>query len=181
MFRIIKSDYLAFLGGTKGQNTAPFTLMRRISVMVSFEFTIVMFFRSYSFLFGLKFLKLFGLILYHISKYIFKCDIHPAANIGPGFHLVHGFNVIIGADATLGKNVCLFDGVSLGKKNVGTPDGMPYIGDDVIIGSGAKVLGAISVAKGVTIGANSVVIGSVDIENVTVAGVPARILRDGSN
>ncbi|HFQ4921609.1 TPA: serine O-acetyltransferase [Vibrio vulnificus] len=178
MFKNIKFDYLAFLGGTRGQNKPPFTFIRHFSVIISFEFVIVLFFRLYSFLFGLTFFRFLGLMLYHISKYIFKCDIHPAANIGPGFHLVHGFNVVIGADATLGKNVCLFDGVSLGKKNVGTPDGMPYIGDDVIIGSGAKVLGSIVVGKGVIIGANSVVIRTVDIENVTVAGIPAKILQE---
>ncbi|MDU0356108.1 hypothetical protein RS130_21415 [Paraglaciecola aquimarina] len=144
---------------------------------MSFEFWVVLIFRIYAQCFHIKLLRPIGLIIYQIAKFVFKCDIHPAANIQSGFHLVHGFNVVIGADATLGGNVCLFDGVSIGKKNVGTNDGMPNLKMNVIVGTGAKLLGDIDIEEGVLIGANSVVIQSILQKNVSVVGVPARVIN----
>lgn len=179
LFKKIKLDFSSALSGSNGQIKPPFTAMRIATVLTSFEFFVVFFFRFYSYLYGFTPLRILSMSFYQLSKFILKCDIHPSAKIGGGLHLVHGFNVVIGADAILGENVCLFDGVSIGKKNVGMIDGMPNIGNDVIIGSGAKVLGRIYIKDNVLIGANSVVIKSVLESNVTVAGIPAKIVSGG--
>ena len=115
----LKSDYKSALSGSNGQVKPPFKFQRRVVVLLSYEFQLVLCFRLYSELYRSKFLRPLGLILYQLSKFLFKADIHPGARINKGFHLVHGFNVIIGGDAILGSNVCLFDGVSLGKKKRG--------------------------------------------------------------
>jgi len=172
----IKYDFRAALGGSCAQLKPPFSISRKITVLTSFEFYMVFVFRLYSQLFALRGLRLFSMIIYQVSKFIFKCDIHPAAKIGLGFHLVHGFNVIIGCDAILGSNVCIFDGVSIGKKNVGSNDGMPNIKKNVIVGTGAKLLGDIDIEEGVLIGANSVVIHSILDKNVNVAGIPGKVI-----
>lgn len=175
----IKYDYIAALGGSRKQVPSPYKLSRKLIVLMSFELFVVVFFRIYSQLYRSKLFKPLSLLFYQLSKFILKCDIHPGVEIEGGFHLVHGFNVIIGSGALLGANVCLFDGVSIGKKNVGVNDGMPNIGCDVIVGSGAKVLGDIVIEGGVVIGANSVVIKSILEVNATVAGVPAKIIDNG--
>ncbi|MEI2565573.1 hypothetical protein V7T16_18050 [Vibrio metoecus] len=180
-FHNVCKDFNAALGGSNGQIKQPFSFKRKFTVLLSFEFHVVLFYRFYSFLYDKSSMKYLGFILYQLSKFLFKCDINPGARIEAGLHLVHGFNVIVGADAIIGENVCLFDGVSIGKKNVGTNDGMPIIKNNVIIGTGAKVLGNIIIEEGVIIGANSVVIKSIVEKNVSVAGVPARIIRYGAN
>jgi serine O-acetyltransferase len=173
----IKADYIAALGGSKRQLIPPYTFGRKLTILTSYEFYVVLVFRVYSQLFKFKVFRLFGMLMYQLAKFIFKCDIHPAAKIESGLHLVHGFNVIIGAGATLGSNVCIFDSVSIGKKNVGElREGMPNIKNNVILGTGAKVLGEIDIEEGVLVGANSVVIHSILQNNVNVAGIPARVI-----
>jgi serine O-acetyltransferase len=172
----IKADYKAALGGSKMQIKPPYKMSRKITVLTSFEIFVVLCFRGYSQLYKSKLLRFASLLLYQLSKFVFKCDIHPAAKIGSGFHLVHGFNIIIGADAQLESNVCLFDSVSIGKKNVGSTCGMPTIGKNTIVGTGAKLLGDIHIEEGAMIGANSVVIHSVVEKNVNVAGIPAKVI-----
>ena len=175
----IYDDFLHNLSGTSFQVSPPFKISRILFIFFSYEFLAVLFFRLYSSLYRYRVTKIFSIILYSIYKYIFKVDIHPKAKIGNGLLLVHGFNIVIGPEAIIGNFVCIFDGVSIGKKNVGTNDGMPVIGDNVIIGSGAKLLGEIRIASQTIIGANSVVIKSILKEGCTVAGIPAKVLRNG--
>jgi len=103
-------------------------------------------------------------------------EIHPAANIGGGFFIDHGFGVVIGETAEIGKNVTLFQGVTLGGTGKETGKRHPTLGDNVVIGAGAKVLGGISVGNNVYIGANAVVLKPVP-GNCTVVGVPGRCIR----
>lgn len=170
----IKNDFVAALGGSGRQLPPPYKISRKVFVLLSFEFQVILMFRIYSQLFRLPLLKPLSLFIYQLSKFIYKCDIHPGASIGSGFHLVHGFSVIIGGDAVIGDNVCLFDGVSIGKKNVGGADSMPKIGNSVIIGTGAKILGGLEIGNNCLVGANSVVISSVREEGVTIVGSPAK-------
>ncbi len=95
-------------------------------------------------------------------------EIHPAADIGPGFALIHTTGVVVGHEVVAGRNLVLYHGVTLG--HTGTGSGQPRIGDDVRIGAGAKVLGPVRVGDRAWIGANAVVLADVPPDTV-VGGV----------
>ncbi|MFA5319939.1 MAG: serine O-acetyltransferase EpsC [Candidatus Omnitrophota bacterium] len=103
-------------------------------------------------------------------------EIHPGAVIGRGLFIDHGMGVVIGETAVVGNNVLLYQGVTLGGTGLQKGKRHPTIGDNVVIGAGAKVLGDITVGDNSYIGANAVVIKDVP-PNSTVVGVPGRITR----
>ncbi len=104
-------------------------------------------------------------------------EIHPAAQIGEGFFIDHGAGVVIGETAVVGKNVTLYQGVTLGGTgNEKSHKRHPTLGDNVFVGSGAKILGPITVGANSRIGANSAVLKNVP-ENATVTGMRARIVK----
>ncbi|HNX91531.1 MAG TPA: serine O-acetyltransferase [Candidatus Omnitrophota bacterium] len=110
------------------------------------------------------------------AKWITGIEIHPGATIGKGFFVDHGMGVVIGETAIIGDNVTLFQGVTLGGTGKEKGKRHPTIGNNVVIGAGAKVLGNIIVGNNVNVGANAVVIRDVP-DNSTVVGVPGRIAR----
>jgi serine O-acetyltransferase len=103
-------------------------------------------------------------------------EIHPGAKIGPGFFIDHGMGVVIGETAEIGKNVTIYQGVTLGGTGAERGKRHPTIGDNVVIGVGAKVLGNIKIGNNVKIGGGSVVVKSVP-DHCTVVGVPAEIVK----
>ena len=103
-------------------------------------------------------------------------EIHPGATIGKGFFIDHGTGVVIGETAIVGDNVTLYQGVTLGGTGKETGKRHPTIRDNVMIGSGAKVLGSFTVGENSMIGAGSVVLQEVP-PNSTVVGVPGRIVK----
>ena len=103
-------------------------------------------------------------------------EIHPAAHIGEGLFIDHGAGVVIGETAEIGDNVTLYQGVTLGGTGFATGKRHPTVQDNVTIGSGAKLLGPITVGHGAKIGANSVVITDVP-PNSTVVGNPGHPVR----
>ncbi|MCM8779924.1 MAG: serine O-acetyltransferase [Candidatus Omnitrophica bacterium] len=103
-------------------------------------------------------------------------EIHPGAKIGRGVFIDHGFGVVIGETAVVGDGVLLYQGVTLGGTGLTKGKRHPTIGNNVVIGAGAKVLGDISVGDNSYIGANAVVIKDVP-QNSTVVGVPGRITK----
>jgi serine O-acetyltransferase len=103
-------------------------------------------------------------------------EIHPAATIGDGLFIDHGTGVVIGETAEIGKNVTLYQGVTLGGTGFATGKRHPTVQDNVTIGSGAKLLGPITIGHGAKIGANSVVITDVP-PNSTVVGNPGHPVR----
>ena len=103
-------------------------------------------------------------------------EIHPAATIGNGFFIDHGMGVVIGETAEIGNDVTLYQGVTLGGTGFATGKRHPTVQDNVTIGSGAKMLGPITVGHGAKIGANSVVIHDVP-PNSTVVGNPGHPVR----
>jgi serine O-acetyltransferase len=106
-------------------------------------------------------------------------DIHPGATIGPGFFIDHGTGVVIGGTAIVGQGVTLYQGVTLGGTSLQRKKRHPTLGDNVVVGSGAAVLGDITIGENVKIGANSVVVKDVPA-NSTVVGIPGRVvLQDG--
>jgi serine O-acetyltransferase len=111
-----------------------------------------------------------------ISRSITGIEIHPAAEIGCGLFIDHGMGVVIGETAEIGDNVTLYQGVTLGGTGFATGKRHPTVQDNVTIGSGAKLLGPITVGHGSKIGANSVVIHDVP-PNSTVVGNPGHPVR----
>src|SRR5690349_6031796 len=111
-----------------------------------------------------------------ISRAITGIEIHPAAEIGRGFFIDHGMGVVIGETAELGDDVTIYQGVTLGGTGFATGKRHPTVQDNVTIGSGAKLLGPITVGHGSKIGANSVVIHDVPT-NSTVVGNPGHPVR----
>ena len=108
---------------------------------------------------------------------VFGIDIHPNAVIGQGLMIDHAHSIVIGETAVVGDNVSMLHSVTLGGTGKEDDDRHPKIGDGVLIGAGAKVLGNIRVGKCSRIAAGSVVLQEVP-PNKTVAGVPARTVRD---
>jgi serine O-acetyltransferase len=111
-----------------------------------------------------------------ITRAVTGIEIHPAAHIGRGLFIDHGTGVVIGETADIGDNVTLYQGVTLGGTGFATGKRHPTVQDNVTIGSGAKLLGPITVGHGAKIGANSVVITDVP-PNSTVVGNPGHPVR----
>ena len=120
---------------------------------------------------------------YFVARMISQCtarrtgiEIHPGAKIGKGFFIDHGHGVVIGETAEIGDNVTLYQGVTLGGTGNETGKRHPTIEDNVMISSGAKVLGSITIGKNSKIGAGSVVVSDVP-PNSTVVGVPGKVVK----
>jgi serine O-acetyltransferase len=112
----------------------------------------------------------------YMSRMVTGVEIHPAANIGDGLFIDHGMGVVIGETADVGDNVTFYQGVTLGGTGFATGKRHPTVGDNVTVGSGAKLLGPIEVGHGAKVGANSVVITDVP-PNSTVVGNPGHVVR----
>jgi serine O-acetyltransferase len=110
------------------------------------------------------------------SRAVTGVEIHPAAEIGADFFIDHGSGVVIGETAEIGDRVTLYQGVTLGGTGFARGKRHPTVGDDVTIGSGAKLLGPVTVGSGAKIGANTVVIEDVP-QNSTVVGNPGHPVR----
>jgi serine O-acetyltransferase len=109
----------------------------------------------------------------HISRFLTAIEIHPAAKIGKRFFIDHGVGVVIGETAEVGDDVFIYHQVTLGATTSKKIKRHPTIGDGVIIGAGAKLLGPIKVGKEAKIGANSVVVNDVP-PRATMVGIPAK-------
>src|SRR5438477_7402651 len=115
----------------------------------------------------------------HVSRFWTGIEIHPAARLGPGLFIDHGMGVVIGETAEVGENVTLLQGVTLGGTSLKREKRHPTLGDNVVVGAGAKIIGAFKIGDGSRIGAGSVVVREVPTNSVVV-GVPGRVTyRDG--
>ena len=117
--------------------------------------------------------RLVARIVSQIARNITGIEIHPGAMIGPGFFIDHGSGVVIGETAEVGSDVTIYHGVTLGGTSLSHGKRHPTLGDRVVVGAGAKLLGAIEIGDDSRIGANSVVVKSVP-SNSVVVGVPGR-------
>ena len=122
-----------------------------------------------------KFLYI-GRLISHISRWLTGIEIHPGAAIGRRFFIDHGMGVVIGETTEIGNDVLLYKGVLLGGTSLEKKKRHPTLKDNVVIGSDAIVLGAITLEEGARVGAGSVVLKDVP-ECATVVGVPARIAK----
>jgi len=129
--------------------------------------------------FYLKGLVVFPRLLNTFSRFLTGIDIHPGAKLGPGLFIDHGMGLVIGETAELGSNVTLYQGVTLGGTGKEKGKRHPTIGNNVVVSSGAKVLGSFKVGDNSKIGSGSVVLKEVP-PNSVVVGVPGRVVtRNG--
>lgn len=121
-------------------------------------------------------MKFIARMISQYSKFLTGIEIHPGATIGSGLFIDHGTGVVIGETAIIGDNCTLYQGVTLGGTGKDKGKRHPTLGNNVMVGCGAKVLGPFTVGDNSKIAANAVVLSEVP-ENSTCVGVPARIVR----
>ena len=122
-----------------------------------------------------KNLKTLARFISHINRFLTGIEIHPGAKIGRRFFIDHGMGVVIGETTEIGDDVIIYHQVTLGGVSTKKGKRHPTIGNNVVIGAGAKILGPIKIGNNVKIGANSVVIKDVP-DNSTVVGIPGKIV-----
>jgi len=115
-------------------------------------------------------------LISHINRFFTGIEIHPGAKIGEGFFIDHGMGVVIGETSEIGNNVTMYQGVTLGGTSHQRTKRHPTLGNNVVVGVGAQLIGAITIGENTKIGAGSVVVTSVPA-NATVVGVPGRVIE----
>ena len=125
-------------------------------------------------------------IISQLNRFFTGIEIHPGAKIGDNLFIDHGMGVVIGETSEIGKNVTIYHAVTLGgispsidSEKQRNEKRHPTIGDNVVIGSGAQIIGPVKVGAGSRIAANAVVVNDVP-DNVTMVGVPAKIVKTGN-
>lgn len=114
-------------------------------------------------------------LISHCSRFCTGIEIHPGATIGEGFFVDHGMGVVIGETSVIGDNVTLYQGVTLGGTSQQHVKRHPTLGNNVVVGVGAQIIGDITIGDDAKVGAGSVVVSSVPA-NATVVGVPGRVV-----
>ena len=129
---------------------------------------------------------LLGRIISQLSRFFTGIEIHPGAKIGQNLFIDHGMGVVIGETSEIGNNVTIYHAVTLGgispsidSERQRDEKRHPTIGDGVVIGSGAQIIGPVKIGNGSRIAANAVVVNDVP-ENSTMVGVPAKIIKTGN-
>lgn len=117
-----------------------------------------------------------GRAVSHLSRFLTGIEIHPGARIAPGLFIDHGMGVVIGETTEIGENCTLYQGVTLGGTSLKKEKRHPTLGKQVVVGAGAKILGAITIGDHSKIGAGSVVVTEVP-PNSTVVGIPGRVVQ----
>jgi cysteinyl-tRNA synthetase len=169
LWEIIKEDFKAVLRNDPAARN-PF------EVALAYPGFHAVFFHRLIHILWCRGIPFFPRVLAHIVTVLTGVEIHPAAKIGKGFFIDHGFGVVIGETTEIGTNVVLYQGVTLGGTGKDTGKRHPTIGNNVVVGAGAKVLGAIKIGDYVKIGANSVILKSVP-DHAIVVGVPGRVVK----
>jgi serine O-acetyltransferase len=125
-------------------------------------------------LYGLR-IPLVPRLVSHLSRFLTGIEIHPGAKIGEGLFIDHGMGVVVGETSEIGDDCSLFQGVTLGGTSTKRTKRHPTLGNNVVVGAGARLIGAIHVGDNARIGSGSVVVTNVP-ENATVVGVPGHIV-----
>ncbi len=124
-------------------------------------------------------LKLVGRLISYISRFITGIEIHPGATIGKRLFIDHGMGVVVGETASIGDDVTIYHDVTLGGTSLATGLRHPQVGNGVIIGAGAQLLGPIRVGDNARIGSNAVVVKDVEAGK-TMVGIPARVVPEAA-
>lgn len=147
-------------------------------LIISHAFHLVVFYRIGVALASIPLVgSLIRVLLEYFIRIVYSSDISLKSKIGPGLMIVHGHDIVIGGSVRIGKSCKILNGVTLGNKDTESSiNQQPTVGDNVVIGSGAKLLGLIHIGDNVVIGANSVVLNSFQ-SDVVIAGIPARVVK----
>ena len=117
-----------------------------------------------------------GRFVSHVGRFLTGIEIHPGARLGPGLFIDHGMGVVIGETTEVGANCTLYQGVTLGGTSLKKEKRHPTLGQNIVVGAGAKILGAITIGDHSKIGAGSVVVTEVPPHS-TVVGIPGRVVQ----
>jgi len=120
-----------------------------------------------------------GRFVSHLGRWFTGIEIHPGARIGRRFFIDHGMGVVIGETSEIGDDCTLYHGVTLGGTTWNKGKRHPTLGDSVVVGAGAKILGPLTIGKGAKVGSNAVVVKDVP-PGATAVGIPARILDEAA-
>jgi serine O-acetyltransferase len=123
-------------------------------------------------------IPIFPRFIANLNRIFTGIEIHPKTKIGKNFFIDHGFGVVIGQTAIIGDNVTIYQGVTLGGNSYNSIKRHPTIGDDVIIGAGAKILGNITIGNGAKIGAGAIVVKNVAAGTILVGNVAKEISKE---
>ncbi|MBU0477481.1 serine acetyltransferase [bacterium] len=151
------------------------SLKEFLKILFSDGTSCMVFYRMSKFFHCIK-LEVVSWIILEINKLVNGCVIGRGVDFKKGFVVMHGIGVVINSNVKGGENIVLESGVVIGAARSGMPIEVPLLGSNIFIGSGAKILGGIKIGNNVKIGANAVVVKDVP-DNVTVVGIPARIVK----
>ena len=154
-----------------------------IGIILTYPGVKAVFFHKVSHFFHLAGFELIGRIISQITRFFTGVEIHPGAKIGKNLFIDHGMGVVIGETSEIGNNVTIYHAVTLGGSSPSIDSERqrhekrhPTIGDDVVIGSGAQIIGPVKVGNNARIAANAVVVKDVS-ENATMIGIPAKAVK----
>ena len=157
-----------------------------IGIILTYPGVKAVFLHKVSHFFHLAGFELIGRIISQFTRFFTGVEIHPGAKIGKNLFIDHGMGVVIGETSEIGDNVTIYHAVTLGGSSPSIDSERqrhekrhPTIGNDVVIGSGAQIIGPIKVGNGARIAANAVVVKNVD-DNVTMVGIPAKAVKVGN-
>ena len=157
-----------------------------LAVVLTYPGVKAVFFHRIANFFHLAGFHLLGRIISQLSRFFTGIEIHPGAKIGQNLFIDHGMGVVIGETSEIGNNVTIYHAVTLGgispsidSERQRDEKRHPTIGDGVVIGSGAQIIGPVKIGNGSRIAANAVVVNDVP-ENSTMVGVPAKIIKTGN-
>ena len=158
----------------------------KLSLILTYPGVKAVFFHRIANFFSTAKFHLIARIISQFSRFLTGIEIHPNAKIGKNLFIDHGMGVVIGETSEIGDNVTIYHAVTLGgispsinSDNQRNEKRHPSIGDDVVIGSGAQIIGPIKIGNGSRIAANAVVVNNVP-ENSTMIGVPAKVIKTGN-
>ena len=157
-----------------------------LSVVLTYPGVKAVFLHQIANFFHLAGFHLIARIISQTNRFFTGIEIHPGAKIGKNLFIDHGMGVVIGETSEIGNNVTIYHAVTLGgispsidSENQRNAKRHPTIGDEVVIGSGAQIIGPVNVGKGARIAANAVVVNNVP-ENTTMIGIPAKAIKVGN-
>ncbi|MAC45136.1 MAG: serine O-acetyltransferase [Pelagibacteraceae bacterium] len=172
-----------FLESIKSRDPAAKSIL---SIILTYPGVKAIFFHKIANFFYIAGFDLVARIISQTARFFTGIEIHPGAKIGKNLFIDHGMGVVIGETSEIGDNVTIYHAVTLGgispsinSDNQRNEKRHPTIGDDVVIGSGAQVIGPVKVGNRARIAANAVVVNDV-AENATMVGIPAKAIRVGN-
>ena len=172
-----------FLKSIKSRDPAAKSIL---SIILTYPGVKAVFFHRFSNFFYVDDFDLIARIISQATRFFTGIEIHPGAKIGKNLFIDHGMGVVIGETSEIGKNVTIYHAVTLGgiapsvdSDSQRNEKRHPTIGDDVVIGSGAQIIGPVKIGNGSRIAANAVVVNDVP-ENATMVGIPAKAIQIGN-